>query len=201
MECYVNVIILDRESLLHFLYLLVIECSFLKNGSKQRMCFQILNAQTSEAINGCMYLKLIQTNPFSAWVSTENAFTDIDCRNMGRGSGTSAESCQVPFQNAFQFWVRISRHPVRKQRTVQLSTGSMKAIMCASWGLVLSLLFLQRIDCPSGRPSTSLLAQPPQLQLQFPLPPLPQLISLTVQLLFYRIHMVHEKISSINLCF
>ena len=192
---------LDRESLLHFLGYWMLHALSLRMDWNRECFFQILNAQTSEAINGCMYLKLIQTNPFSAWVSTENAFTDIDCRNMGRGSGTSAESCQVPFQNAFQFWVRISRHPVRKQRTVQLSTGSMKAIMCASWGLVLSLLFLQGIDCPSGRPSTSLLAQPPQLQLQFPLPPLPQLISLTVQLLFYRIHMVHEKIPSINLCF
>ena len=94
-------------------------------------------------------------------------------------SAKTSEGAQRPQQRLAKYlhlqksskpWACVFRSPVRKQTAVQQWTGSMTAIMSASWGLVLSLLLLQRIHCLSGRPIIKLLQQPLQLHLHLPLP-------------------------------
>ena len=63
----------------------------------------------------------------------------------------------ILFDWRLAFSTNFARIHVSEQASVQLSTGSMKATMYASWGLVLSLLFLQLSCCLSGRPTMSLL--------------------------------------------
>ena len=107
---------------------------------------------------------------FSVWISTNNVFSDMECQSIGSGSRSSVEACQVFFAHWNLFYFFLPRTLVRKKAAVQLSTGSMKATMSASWGLVLSLFFLQGIRCPSGRPIIKLLQQPLQQHLHLPLP-------------------------------
>ena len=57
-------------------------------------------------------------------------------------------------------FIHFARIHVRRKRAAQLWTGSMRPTMCASWELVLSLLFLQSTRCQTGRPSLSLIPQP-----------------------------------------